>query len=366
MASIGGFTRREPKSAKSRRAVKKMESKVVENAKKALMLLGSSTNDIVKSALADLMQLLKPNVKQLKKRNAFHPFEAPQHLEFLGFKNDCSLFAFGSDSKKRPNNLVIGRHFDFHVLDMVELGIIAQDRISGTAAAGLNVCSLGSKPMFVFEGSEFDSDPYFVRIKNLLVDYFGGSVGEEITLQGVDRVIAVSLRSKNGTDSVVAPSDDCRGTKPVTQPGNAILRFRHYGLVKGTSVLAVARSASKVRLVDVGPNFDFELRRTFFSPGPDFSRACRVPRQVLARLRSLHENVSGDAMGNLRGQVHVGRQDVNEIQLRRFKARKGKRGQAAEAGAEAAADGENDGAAAPQRKRRRKAEEDWGGPETDI
>jgi hypothetical protein len=30
---------------------------------------------------------------------------------------------FGSHNKKRPNNLVIGHMYDYHVLDLIELGI---------------------------------------------------------------------------------------------------------------------------------------------------------------------------------------------------------------------------------------------------
>lgn len=33
------------------------------------------------------------------------------------------MFLFGSNSKKRPNNLVFGRLYEYEVLDMVELGI---------------------------------------------------------------------------------------------------------------------------------------------------------------------------------------------------------------------------------------------------
>lgn len=38
-------------------------------------------------------------------------------------KYDCSLFVTGMHSKKRPNNLVIGRLHDHEILDMHELGI---------------------------------------------------------------------------------------------------------------------------------------------------------------------------------------------------------------------------------------------------
>lgn len=34
------------------------------------------------------------------------------------------MFCFVSNSKKRPNNLIIGRTFDKKILDMVELNLI--------------------------------------------------------------------------------------------------------------------------------------------------------------------------------------------------------------------------------------------------
>jgi len=37
--------------------------------------------------------------------------------------NSSSLFVLGSHSKKRPNNLVLGRTFNHQILDMVELGV---------------------------------------------------------------------------------------------------------------------------------------------------------------------------------------------------------------------------------------------------
>ena len=66
----------------------------------------------------------KPFYKSLSKKNEIRPFEAVNSLEFLSQKNDCSLFMVGSHSKKRPNNLVMGRLFNYQILDMIELGVL--------------------------------------------------------------------------------------------------------------------------------------------------------------------------------------------------------------------------------------------------
>ncbi|PIO33509.1 hypothetical protein AB205_0114060, partial [Aquarana catesbeiana] len=59
----------------------------------------------------------------LFRKNMTRPFEDQTSVEFFSKKSDCSLFVFGSHNKKRPNNLIFGRMYDFHVLDMVELGM---------------------------------------------------------------------------------------------------------------------------------------------------------------------------------------------------------------------------------------------------
>ena len=340
---VGRFKRRAPKNAQSRRALKKMESKVFENPKSCLFLRGANTSTVVVDAMTDLRKLLGSRAKILKKRNAFHPFEGQEHLEFLGHKNDCSLFCFGSDSKKRPHNLVIGRQFDFQVLDMVEFGIVGQDRFDMSDAKGLNCCSMGSKPAFFFEGSEWETDDFFSRLKNLIVDFFGGYVATKLVLSGVDRAIGVTLRSTNGEDAVVAPSSDCaRASVPQAVKGNAVLCFRHYGLVQTRTSTGELTDAKQVKLVDVGPNLDLEIRRVFFAPAADFKKACKVPRAALAYEKHLQGNVKTDALGNLRGQIHMGKQDLNDLALRRFKAQK-KRGRA-HADHAAAAAGGDDGA----------------------
>ena len=104
----------------------------------------------IKSCLAEILIMASLSVLQ----------------EFFSDRNDTSLFMFGSHNKKRPHNLVIGRLFDHHVLDMVELGINSFKAIHDFTTSK---CVLGSKPCFVFSGDAFETDQDYIRLKNLFI-----------------------------------------------------------------------------------------------------------------------------------------------------------------------------------------------------
>ncbi len=55
------------------------------------------------------VSLKKPHAKMFNRLNPVLPFEDATSLEFFSERNDCSLVAVGSNSKKRPNNLVLVR-----------------------------------------------------------------------------------------------------------------------------------------------------------------------------------------------------------------------------------------------------------------
>ena len=117
-----------PKNARAKRALQKRAPRAVEVLKKALLLHGGTTSGVMKSVLADLSSLKKGESLKLSRANdTVRPFETggEASLEFLARKADCSLFALASHSKKRPHTLVLGRFFDFRLLDMVELGVRA-------------------------------------------------------------------------------------------------------------------------------------------------------------------------------------------------------------------------------------------------
>lgn len=79
----------------------------------------------MRDVLTDLHKLKKSESMKYSRKNDLHPFEPGQEvtMQFFCERSDCAFFCLANHSKKRPNNLVIGRMFNFQLLDMVELGV---------------------------------------------------------------------------------------------------------------------------------------------------------------------------------------------------------------------------------------------------
>jgi ribosome production factor 2 len=52
---------------------------------------------------------------------------------------------------------------------------------------------VGTKPLLVFTGDQWDTDSTFMRVQNLLLDFFRGDKISMISLKGVDNVISCSI-----------------------------------------------------------------------------------------------------------------------------------------------------------------------------
>lgn len=91
------------------------------------------------------------------------------------------MFALGSTSKKRPNNLIMGRMFNFQLLDMVECGVsnfMGVEEFKGAAK-----CQVNNKPCFVFAGQDFETKAEYECLKSMLLDMFRGRVVDNINLK---------------------------------------------------------------------------------------------------------------------------------------------------------------------------------------
>ncbi|XP_076872788.1 ribosome production factor 2 homolog [Brachyhypopomus gauderio] len=296
MTQLDGVVK--PKTKRSKRFLQNRESKLVENCKNAMIIKGGNTSELVTQALKDIYALKKPNAVLYKKKNIMRPFEDATSLEFFSKKSDCSLFLFGSHNKKRPNNLIFGRMFDFHVLDMFELGI---EKFTSLKDIKNNKCAEGIKPMLVFAGDLFNTDMEYTRLRSVLTDFFRGPAVSAVRLAGLEHVLHFTA-----------------------QDGKIYLRSYRVNLKKSGC------RTPRVELEEIGPAYDFVLRRTHLASDDLYKTAHRQPKGLKAKKK---KNISHDAFGTKYGRLHMQKQNLDKLQTRKMKGlRKRKREVAAKSG----------------------------------
>lgn len=204
-------------------------------------------------------------------------------------KNDCSLFLFGSTSKKRPDNLILGRVFENELLDMVELGIKQYRGLADFKNEKIGTCV---KPCLIFNGPKWSQTEEYRRLKSLLIDTFHRDTVDAIRLQGIEHVLSFTA------------TDD-----------NQILLRSHKILLKKSGV-----KTPRIELTEIGPSMDLAIRRTKIASDDLYKLARRQPRQLKTFKK---KNIARDGLGTTRGRVHVGRQKIDgRVQTRKVRALK--------------------------------------------
>jgi ribosome production factor 2 len=140
---------RKPKTRKGKRFLLSREPKLIEDTKNAIFMRGSTASEKCVKLLKDICLLKKPNSVFFKRKESWRPFEDSTNIEFMALKNDSPLFMFANHSKKRPNNLIMGRIFDEHILDMVEFGF---DNFKSLDEFKVSKIAVGTKPIIIFSG----------------------------------------------------------------------------------------------------------------------------------------------------------------------------------------------------------------------
>lgn len=279
---------RKPKTRKGKKVLLSREPQVIESTRNMLFVDGRKCTGDVKLAMKDLHQLKKPLVKVLNRNNDITPFEDPSSLEFLTMKNDCALFVFGSTSKKRPNNLVLGRIFENEVLDMIELGIKQYMPMSEFKNDKIGTCV---KPCLVFNGPKWNQTEELRRLRSLLIDTYHKEKVDAIRLQGIEHVMSFTC-----TDDLT-------------------ILLRSYKILLKKS----GQKTPRIELTEIGPSADFSVRRTRIASEDLYKQAKKQPKQLKVTKK---KNITRDGLGNTRARVHLGRQNVTKIQTRRVKGLK--------------------------------------------
>jgi ribosome production factor 2 len=293
---------RKPKNARSRRALEKREQ---ENpCKRALFLRGTTCSQIVQDALADLYTIKNPWAKKFTKKNSIHPFEDPSSLEFFSEKNDCSILVFGSSSKKRPNTITLCRTFNHKVLDMLEL------YLDGQAYRRINQFktqkfAVGLRPMLLFMGTAFESpvSNEWTMAKSLLMDLFRGEPADSVDVEGLRYMIVVSADEEGSQ-----PAGDGADAKPVLHLRVYLIRTKRSG-----------HKLPRIELEEQGPRMDFRLGRMRAPDEAMLKEAMKQPKTSEERTK---KNIAMNTMGDKMGRIHLGRQDLSELQTRKMKGLK--------------------------------------------
>jgi len=251
------------------------------------------------------MALKKPYSISFSKKNLIRPFEDHSSLEFWALKNDASMFVVGQSSKKRPENLIFARTFNNRLLDMCEVGV---ENFLSMKELKTPKSTPGHKPLMHFSSELFDSHPRYTQLKTVLMDMFNGQVIDSICLSGLEHIISVTTSP--------TPLD----LNPALSASLPRVHVRTYTF----KMLASGVKTPRAELVPMGPHFDLVLRRSREADEDIMKAALRRPKitkkDVESGLGRKRKNLEVDEMGDLRGRVHVERQDLDKLQRKKVMA----------------------------------------------
>ena len=113
----------------TRRGKKELEKRapqIVENLKQCIMIRGNKMSNNMKELLRDIYRTRGDKDESklfLRNTHDIYPFDDPSKLEAMANKYDSALFVLGNHQKKRPENIIFGRLYAEHLLDMIEFGM---------------------------------------------------------------------------------------------------------------------------------------------------------------------------------------------------------------------------------------------------
>lgn len=225
------------------------------------------------------------------RKHDIHPFESRDGVESLCKKKEASLFMFGSHSKKRPNNIVIGRTYEHKVLDMVELGVINFESME-EIVSNIQVPS-HLQPFVVFQGDLWEANADFKKLKNLINDFF--CMNKRTEGVEIDKAMKVVI---------------CWS---VTEDQRIFLNVFEVNVEGGSAIL---QEEGKLVIEELGPNATFALRRSSWADEETYKKSIYIPKPSKKKVK---KNVKTDAMGNTRGKLYLDRQNLKAMPTRRRK-----------------------------------------------
>lgn len=160
-------------------------------------------------------------------------------------------------------------------------------------------CKIGVKPLLSFSGAQFESPTLnaYTQAKNLFTDFFRGQETTTVDVEGLQLLI-----------SFFAGEDAEDGQK-------AQIQMRCWRIITKRSGQKVPR----VEVEEMGPRIDFRVGRIREAEVGMWKESLKKAKGTEARVK---KNVETDIVGDKIGRIHLGRQDLSELQTRKMKGLK--------------------------------------------
>lgn len=297
------------KTHKGRKFLEKRAPQLIEGKKTAIFVKGKKASAVLQSVMRDLIQMrgeVDNSRVFMRSGHDMHPFENMVPLESMASKQDCALFCFGHNQKKRPDNLIIGRTFDGRALDTFELGI---ENYKGITEYPAQEVSRDIKPVILFQGEQFEFSEKHQRLKNVL---YG-------KLQQYENLL-FRLEFFHQKDLKEANIVELKRVLVFTSVDDTTIQVRHFEV--SSKITEAGITAGQVDLREVGPHFDLKLRRHVIASGDLYKAACRKPKVANVEKKKAKKNMFTNELGERRGKVYLQQQDLQTMATRKFRKQK--------------------------------------------
>jgi len=293
-----------PKNPRTARILKKREPQLIERPKRTLILHGTKCPLQLNTLLKTFHSLTKTESVMFQRKNDnIRPFESTESLEFLADKNDCGIVVFGSSNKKRPNCVTLVRIFNTKAMELCELLLLPPRSPSPQDTAGHALkmdVGIGLRPMILFAGSAWEDATLetYGMLKSIFLDIFKGEETDRIDVEGLQFLM------------MIAADEPVEDLAPVVHIRWYKVRTRRSG-----------QKLPRVELDEIGPKFDFKVGRVRQADPNVMKEAMKQGRRPNEEPRT-KKNIGMDLIGDKVGRVHLGKQDLTQLQTRKMKGLK--------------------------------------------
>ena len=238
---------KKPKTHKGKLYLESLLPKLIEDPKQCLFINTANSSEIMRMILNDLYLLRKDYSKKLNKKEKIENLtNGRDSIEFLCEKNNCSLFTFTSDIKKRPMDITFGFTFNHSILDAFNFEVTNYIPIEYFNNKKINIDSY-MKPILFFQGELFESEFEYERVKKFFIDYFRLYDVETAIISELKRIIVISIDNND-----------------------KIIKIRNYqieGEIKENNL-------NNLNFIEIGPSLDLKVRKKWQNESNNLDYTC--------------------------------------------------------------------------------------------